>query len=220
MITLDTARACASALALSRAAKVLDPDDARPWLLALESAVALVPGAGPVLTMARGLLSGAADAVAGLALPTPWGTLVLLSPRAMADGPTYLAVVAHELVHAAQAATVGAGQVAVDYLSPELRALREAEAGGVGLWVRYLVTGVRPSPDDAGAVSSPLYHLGEHDRAFARAVVEGVLSAIEFGAVPPRSVARAVLAWLRVHAPTAILAPEYAAPQAPVTVVP
>lgn len=210
MLNLDTARASASALALSRSARVLDPDDARPWLLALESAVALVPGASPVLMLTRGLVEGAADAVAGLALPTPWGTLVLLSPRALVDGATYLSVVAHELVHAAQAATVGAGQVAVDYLSPELRALREAEAGGVGLWVRYLLTGVRPSPDDAGAVSSPLYHLGHDDRAFARAVVEGVLSTIDTGAVPPHSVARAVLAWLLEHAPGDILAPEYA----------
>lgn len=210
MLTLDTARACASALALSRSAVVLDPDAARPWLLALESAVALVPGAGPVLATVRGLVSGAAESVAGLALPSPWGTLVLLSPRAMADGPTYLSVVAHELVHAAQASVVGAAQVAVDYLSPELRALREAEAGGVGLWVRYLLTGVRPSPDDAGAVSSPLYHLGEHDKAFARAVVEGTLAAIDTGAVPPHGVARAALAWLREHAPDAILAEGYA----------
>lgn len=212
MIDLDTARACIAALAAARGVKVLDPDDARPWLLALEAAVALVPGAGPVLTMARGLLSGAADAVAGLALPTPWGTLVLLSPRALTDGPTYLSVALHELVHDAQAKAVGAGQAAVDYLHPELRALREGEAGGVGLWVRYLVTGVRPSPDDAGVVSATIYHLGHDDRSFGRAVVESLLASINTGAVPPHSVAREALAWLREHAPEAILAPEYAAP--------
>ena len=210
MITFDTARALAAHLAASRRALIVDPDDARPWLATLEAAVSLIPGAAPVLTTVRGLVSGAAESVAGLALPTPWGTAILLTPRAMVDGPTHLSVVAHELVHAAQASVVGAAQVAVDYLSPELRALREAEAGGVGLWVRYLLTGVRPSPDDAGAVSSPLYHLGESDRAFARAVVEGVLSTIDTGAVPPHSVARAVLAWLQEHAPDAILAPEYA----------
>lgn len=210
MITLDTARACIAALAAERGAKVLDPDDARPWLLALEAAVALIPGAGPVLTMARGLLSGAADSVAGLALPTPWGTLVILSPRALVDGPTLLSVAVHELVHDAQARAVGAGQVAVDYLHPELRALREAEAGGVGLWARYLVTGVRPSPDEAGVVASDLYHLGAPNRAFARAVVESSLVSIDTGAVPPHSVARELLAWLREHAPEAIIAPEYA----------
>ncbi len=210
MLTIDTARACARDLAASRGALIVDPDDARSWLATLEGALSLIPGAAPVLTTVRGLVSGAAESVAGLALPTPWGTAILLTPRAMVDGPTHLSVVAHELVHAAQASAVGAAQVAVDYLSPELRALREAEAGGVGLWVRYLLTGVRPSPDDAGAVSSPLYHLAEHDRAFARAVVESSLAAIDTGAVPPHSVARAVLAWLREHAPDAILAPEYA----------
>ena len=211
MISLDTARACAASLALARGAKILDPDEARPYLETLATAVSLVPGAAPIVAAVRGLLSGAADAVAGLALPTPWGTLVLLSPRALVDGPTLLSVVAHELVHDAQARAVGAGQVAVDYINAELRAFREAEAGGVGLFARHLVTGVRPSPDDAGAVSSPLYHLGEQDRAFARAVVEGVLSAIDTGAVPPHSVARELLAWLREHAPEAIVAEAYAA---------
>lgn len=210
-LSLDTARACARDLAAARGALLVDLDDARPWLLALEAAVALIPGAGPVLTMARGLLSGAADSVAGLALPTPWGTLVILSPRALVDGPTLLSVAVHELVHDAQARAVGAGQVAVDYLHPELRALREAEAGGVGLWARYLVTGVRPSPDDAGVVSSDLYHLDAPNRAFARAVVESSLVSIDTGAVPPHSVARAALAWLRGHAPEAILAEAYAA---------
>lgn len=210
MLTLDTARACIAALAAERGAKILDPDDARPWLLALEAAVALIPGAGPVLTMARGLLSGAADSVAGLALPTPWGTLVLLSPRALVDGPTLLSVAVHELVHDAQARAVGAGQVAVDYLHPELRALREGEAGGIGLWARHVVTGERPSPDDAGVVASDLYHLGAEDKAFGRAVVGSMLAPVELGAVPPHSVARALLAWLREHAPEAIVAPEYA----------
>lgn len=211
MITLDTARACIAALAAERGAKVLDPDDARPWLLALEAAVSLVPGAAPIVAAVRGLLSGAADSVAGLALPTPWGTLVILSPRALVDGPTLLSVAVHELVHDAQARAVGAGQVAVDYLHPELRALREAEAGGVGLWARYLVTGVRPSPDDAGVVRSSIYHLDAPSRAFARAVVESSLVSIDTGAVPPHSVARELLAWLREHAPEAIVAEAYAA---------
>ena len=211
MITLDTARACARDLAAERGAKVLDPDDARPWLLALEAAVALIPGAGPVLATVRGLLAGAAESVAGLAVPSPWGTAILLSPRALVDGPTLLSVAVHELVHDAQARAVGAGQVAVDYLHPELRALREAEAGGVGLWARYLVTGVRPSPDEAGVVASDLYHLGAPNRAFARAVVESSLVSIDTGAVPPHSVARELLAWLREHAPEAIVAEAYAA---------
>lgn len=210
MLTFDTARALAAHLAASRRALVIDPDDARPWLSALESAVSLIPGAAPVLITVRGLVSGAAESVAGLALPTPWGTAILLTPRATVDPVAYLATVTHELVHASQAVTLGAGQTAADYINPELRALREAEAGGVGLWARYLVTGVRPSPDEAGVVRSALYHLDASDRAFGRAVVESMLAPIELGAVPPHSVARAALAWLHEHAPGAIAAEAYA----------
>lgn len=210
MITLDTARACAHDLCRERNTSLIGPADTAPWLRALESAVALIPGAGPVLTTVRGIIEGAADSVAGLTLPTPLGTVILLTERALVDGPTALSVVAHELVHARQIGALGGVQVAVDYANGELRALREGEAVGVGLWVRYLLTGVRPSPDDAGAVSSPLYHLAEHDRAFARAVAESSLAAIDTGAVPPHSVARAVLAWLREHAPDAIVAEAYA----------
>lgn len=210
MLTFDVARALAAHLVTSRHALIVDPDDARPWLATLEAAVALIPGAAPVLTTVRGLVSGASESVAGLALPTPWGTAILLTPRATVDPVAYTATVTHELVHASQAVQIGAGQTAVDYLHPELRALREAEAGGVGLFLRYLVTGVRPSPDEAGVVRSSLYHLDASDKAFGRAVVEGVLSSIETGAVPPHSVAREALAWLHEHAPDAILAEAYA----------
>ena len=209
-LSLDTARACARDLAASRGALIVDPADAAPWLRTLEAAVSLIPGAGPVLTTVRGLIAGAAESVAGLAVPSPWGTAILLSPRAMVDAPTYFGTVLHELVHGRQAEQLGAGQVAVDYVVPELRALREAEAGGVGLWGRYLVTGVRPSPDDAGVVRSALYHLDAPMRAFGRAVVESSLVTIDTGAVPPHSVARAALAWLHEHAPEAIAAEAYA----------
>jgi hypothetical protein len=210
MITFDTARALAAHLAATRRAVIVDPDDARPWLATLEGAVSLLPGAAPVLTTVRGLVSGAAESVAGLAVPSPWGTAILLTPRAMVDPAAYVATVTHELVHASQVVALGAGQTAADYLHPELRALREAEAGGVGLWVRYLVTGVRPSPDEAGVVRSALYHLDASDRAFGRAVVESILAPIELGAVPPHSVAREALAWLHEHAPDAIAAGAYA----------
>lgn len=210
MISLDTARACASDLCRARGALIVDPADAAPWLRTLEAAVSLIPGAGPVLTTVRGLIAGAAESVAGLTVPSPWGSAILLTERAMVDGPTLFSVALHELVHDAQAKAVGAGQAAVDYLDAELRALREGEAGGVGLWVRHLVTGARPSPDDAGVVRSSLYHLDAHRRAFGRAVVESSLATIDTGAVPPHSVARAALEWLREHEPEAIAAEAYA----------
>jgi len=215
MISISTARACAASVASRHNATIVDPDDARPWLTALETAAELLLGGGatsPLATLRDSLTTSAAR-VAGLAVPTPWVTLVLLSERALTDGAAYLETVAHELVHADQATTVGAGQVAVDYLHPELRAHREGDAGGVSLWVRYLVTGVRPSPDDAGVVTSSLYHLSGDQRAFGRAVVETSLVSIDTAAVPPHRVARDVLAWLRAHAPEAILAPEYRAPR-------
>lgn len=211
-LSMDTARACARDLAVSRGAIIVDPADAAPWLRTLEAAVALIPGAGPVLTTVRGLVSGAAESVAGLAIPSPWGTAILLTERAVGDGPTLLSVVAHELVHDAQARAVGPGQAAVDYLHPELRALREGEAGGVGLWVRYLVTGVRPKAEDAGAgVVATLYHLDADSRRLGGEIVRVALASIDTGAVPPHSVARAALAWLRECAPEAILAEAYAA---------
>ncbi len=210
MIDLDTARACARDLAAARGALIVDPDDAAPWLRTLEAAVSLIPGAAPVLTTVRGLISGAAESVAGLAIPSPWGTAVLLTERALVDGPTLLSVVVHELVHGRQAEQVGAGQVAIDYTNAELRAAREGEAGGVGLFARYLVTGEKPSPDDAGVVRSALYHLDAGNRAFGRAVVESSLATIDTGAVPPHSLARAVLEWLRAHAPADIAAEAYA----------
>lgn len=206
MITLDTARRCAADL--SRSSTLLYPDDIEAKLA--EAAKLAGAEAALVLALVRPLLSLATSRVAGVTTWVPGvGVIIILTARALADGPTLLATLAHELVHRRQIEVGGPIQAGVDYVNDELRALREAEAA-VGLWVRYLVTGVRPSPDDAGVVASDLYHLDPGDRAFARAVVEGVLSVIDTGAVPPHSVARAVLAWLREHEPAAILAPEYA----------
>lgn len=207
MISLDAARSVARSI--SGNAKILEADEARPWLDAVAAALSLVPGAGTIIALARSTLSGAADAVAGVAIPTPWGTLILLGPRAVVDGPTYLSVVAHELVHAEQASAVGSAQAVIDYTQSNIRAFREAEAGGVGLWVRYLLTGHRPAPDEAGVVSSSIYHLDEEHRAFARVVVTTSLASIETAAVPAHPVAAQVLLALRAQAPDAILAREY-----------
>lgn len=206
MITLDTARRCAADLA--RGATLLYPNDLDARLD--EASKLAGAEAALVLALVRPLLALAAARVAGVTTWLPGvGAIIVLTARALVDGPTLLAVVAHELVHRRQIEVSGPVQAGVDYTNDELRALREAEAA-VGLWVRYLVTGVRPSPDDAGVVASDLYHLDDGDRAFGRAIVVGLLSTIDTGAVPPHSVARAVLAWLLEHAPAAILAPEYA----------
>ena len=81
---------------------------------------------------------------------------------------------------------------------------REAEASGVGLWARYLVTGVLPPADDAGVLRSDLYHLDGAEKAFAREVVLSVRTSAELGVIPPFRVAREAVMWLRAHAPGAI----------------
>ena len=217
VISLAESRSIALALAPEFAARVVEPESARPLLAGVEAAVSLIPGAGPIVSQVRALLDPLASAVAGLAVPSPWGTLVVLSHAAVVDGSTYLSTIAHEFCHAAGVQTLGAGQVAVDYLHPEMRAAREATPGGVGLWVRYLVTGVRPSPDDAGVVRSDLYHLGAEHRAFGRELVASCLATIDSGAVPPSRVARRVLEVLRSRYPDAVVAPEYKATDAGVS---
>lgn len=208
MLTLDTARRCAADL--SRSTTLLYPDDLDAKLA--EASKLAGAEAALVLALVRPLLSLATSRVAGVTTWVPGvGVIIVLTARALVDGPTLLSVVAHELVHARQIDVLGPVQAGVDYAgSGELRALREGEAGGVGLWVRLLLTGARPSPDDAGVSRSDLYHLDGDDRAFGRAVVESSLAAIDTGAVPPHSVARAALAWLRANAPKAILAEAYA----------
>lgn len=209
MLSLDLARDCARSLAADRNVTLLYPDDLDARLA--DASKLAGAHAALVLALVRPLLALASKKVAGVTTWVPGvGVIVVLTSSALVDGVTLLAVIVHELVHARQIEASGPIQTAVDYVgSGELRALREAEAS-VGLWLRYVVTGVRPSPDDAGVVASDLYHLDPNDKDFAREVVKGVLSVIDTGAVPPHSVARAALAWLRGHAPEAIIAPEYA----------
>lgn len=216
-LTMDTARACARAVASEHGCVIVDPADARPWLSLLEGALALIPGSAPVLASARSAVEGAASSVAGLTIPSPWGSAILLTERATADAATYLSTAMHEATHGTDAADVGAGQAVVDYANAELRALREGGPGGVGLWTRYLVTGERPKPEDAGVVASTLYHLDADSRRFGGGIVRVSLASIDTGAVPPFRVARSVLAWLRANAPAAVVAPEYAerAPEVP-----
>lgn len=223
MITLDTARKCGDLLSRVHACTVVEPDERDSWLARARAAVSLIPGAAAVLDQVLPLVDAAAGDVARrvsvtipLPLPIPAGrSLIILSPAAVADGVSYLSTLAHELVHDRQSDQTTALQAAVDYANPELRALREAEAGGVGLWVRYLLTGERPAPEDAGVVRSGLYHLGGDDRAFGREVVSSLLASIDTGAIPPHSIAREVLSWLQTHAPADIAVEALRAPRVP-----
>lgn len=209
MIDLDTARACIAALASARSVSVVEPDEAACDLDGAAMLLSLIPGAGPIIAQIRAHLVDAQQRVSVTA-PLPWGTKILLSRSAVVDGPSYLSTGLHELVHARQIETVGKLQSAADYLgSGELRAMREAEASGIGLWGRYVVTGELPAVDDASILRSSLYHLSNADHDFARAVVEGLVASASVGARPPHSVARDALAWLHAHAPKCIAVEAY-----------
>lgn len=208
MITLEQSRALVAHLAQLHDATVIEPDSAvRAVTLAVLdglSGVAPAPVAAllaPLLTEVKAL----SDRVS-VTVPTPLGTWILLSPAAVADPVTYLATGLHELVHATQIARVGRAQSVADYLgSGELRALREAEAAGVGLWARYLVTGQLPPVDDAGVLKSDLYHLDGDDLAFGREVVTSLHASASLGVIPPFVVCRQAVTWLRANAPSALV---------------
>lgn len=211
MIDLVTARACVKALAEASGARVIEPGDARVsfGLTVAEGIAGLVPGGASVLADLRQLIAQANESVS-VTFPAPGGTLIVLSKAAVVDGPSYLGTGLHELVHVKQIAKVGGPQSGIDYLgSGELRAEREAEASGVGLWVRYVLTGTKPDPEDAAILRSSLYHLDPPDKDFARACVRSVLGVVASGAQPPFSVAQGCLGWLKQNAPEAILVSDY-----------
>lgn len=211
MIELDVARLCAEDFELKYGVKVMEPEEARRYLAVLESSLSLIPGVGALLNSAKSLAGDRMKNVS-LTLPTPFSTLILLSERAVSEGSLYMATLAHELVHVAQIKSVGAIQVGVDYADQEWRAVREGEAGGVGLWVRYVVTGFLPEATEAGVSSSDLYHLDDAHKKFGRSIVQSALLTSYTSAVPPHSVAIDVLEWLQKHAPDTIYVPQYRNP--------
>lgn len=202
MITFEQSRACLAHLAALHDVTIVEPDS--PGHAVAYAVLDALSGTVPLLAPLVVDLRGATERVS-VTVPTPLGTLVILSKSALADPVTLLATGLHELVHATQIARVGKAQSVADYLgSGELRALREAEASGVGLWARYLVTGTLPPAEDAGVLRSDLYHLDGAEKAFAREVVVSVRTSAALGVVPPFRVAREAALWLRENAPGAI----------------
>lgn len=211
MIDVATARACITALATEHGTHLIEPGDSRIELTTaiMEGVVKLVPGGEPLLRQLQELLQSANETVS-VTVPSPLGTLIIFSKAAVQTGPDFTGTGMHELVHDGQISKVGPLQAGIDYLgSGELKALREAEGSGVGLWAKAVVTGVLPDPEDASVLRSSIYHLDPPDKQFARAVVESVLGAVRTGATPPFSVARRMLKWLRANAPEAIMLADY-----------
>lgn len=204
MLTMPQAHALGDHLAGLHRTTIVTPDDA-PARAARAILSALGRGV-PALADLVAELEVRANRVS-VTLPTPGGSLVILSPAAVADPLRYAMTVAHELVHADQRDEAGFAQVAVDYLAaPELRARAEADAYAVGLWVAYLLTGVLPSIDDAvRSLSSDTYHLEPEHVELGRGVLLSHVETMAQGLAPPLRVAVEVLAWLRAEAPEAIV---------------
>ena len=140
-------------------------------------------------------------------IPTPKGAMIAISPNADENAETLAETGAHEHQHAVQENRVGTVQVIVDYLEPELRAQREAEAYSVSLAVRWFLTGNLPTIDDAVAsLSSDTYLLPAEHIELARGILRSNLATMENGLCPPITVAVDVLEWLRSKHPDMLLA--------------
>lgn len=204
---MDLARALGDHLAGLHGASVFTPDDPSvifAYAVRDFTAAIMPPAATPITDaiIARG------DGVS-VTIPTPFGTMEVLS--ASADGAEYAEKAAHEAVHAYQIEDRGGLALARDYLlSPQNRARFEGHAYVVGKFVRFLVTGVLPTVEDAMAsIDGGLYHLGADESHLARSIVESGIRSMRLGAVPPYHVAAEALLWLRKNAPDAILAEKY-----------
>ena len=204
MLTMPHAQALGAHLASLHRTTIVTPDDAPAR--AARAILGAVGRSLPALGSLADELMVRASRVS-VTLPTPGGSLVILSPAAVSDPLRYAMTVAHEIVHATQRDEAGAVQVAVDYLAaPELRARAEADAYAVGLWVAYLLTGVLPTVDAAVAsLSSDTYHLEPEHVELGRGVLLSHVETMAQGLPPPLSVAVEVLAWLQAHAPEAIV---------------
>ena len=125
------------------------------------------------------------------------GSVIVLSPAAVADDVTHAATIAHEFVHRSQVERAGIVQATVDYLgSGELRAQREADAAAAGLWMRYVLTG--NLPDEAPTLGD-LYHLDAGDAAMARQIIAAHLATIRAGVVLNLDVCIVLARWFHAQ---------------------
>lgn len=204
MLTMEQAHAFGAHLASLHRATIVTPDDAPA--IAARAILAGLARAVPALADLADQLIVHANRVS-VTLPMPAGSLVILSPAAVADPLRYAMTAAHELTHAKQRDDAGFVQVSVNYVAaPELRAAREADAYAVGLWVAFVLTGVLPAIDDAvTSLSSSTYHLAPDEVELGRGILRSHLATMAQGLPPPLPVAVEALAWLREHAPDAVM---------------
>ena len=195
VLTTEQARAFADHLAGLHRATIVAPTD--PAAVGARAILAALAHLSPALDEIAADLETHLERVS-ITIPTPTGSLILLSPSAVADPALYAMTAAHECQHAAQREALGFGQVVIDYIgSPELRARAEADAYSVGLYVGYLLTGILPLASEAmTSLASVTYHLAPDDIELARGVVESHLESMAAGLPPPIAVAVEAHAWL------------------------
>lgn len=166
----------------------------------------------PVLGTAAAALPAAADVLdaRSLVLPTPAGPLVIVGAADRADPARFAEAAVGLAVTAAGLMKVGEVQSIKDYLgSGELRAVREAHVRAARGFVRYLLTGAAPTVDGlvAELVADALLPIGDDEVKLARgSLASAVASIVEENLAPPVRAALDALAWLRQHAPEAIVA--------------
>ena len=195
VLTTEQARAFADHLAGLHRATIVAPTD--PAAVGARAILAVLAHLSPALDELAADLETHLERVS-ITLATPTGSLILLSPSAVADPMLYAMTAAHECQHAAQRESLGFGQVIIDYIgSPELRARAEADAYSVGLYVGFLLTGILPLASEAmDSLASATYHLAPEDIELARGVVESHLESMAAGLPPPIAVAVEAHAWL------------------------
>lgn len=205
MLSADQLAAFAAHLATTFRFQLILPSD--PLAVALRAVVPAAVSPVPALApLAEGLVQRLARI--SITVPTPLGTLVLLSADAAATPLGHARTVTHEAVHACQILRIGGVQVAADYTSGELRAVREAHACVAASFVEYLLTGRLPGSPGAivASLSSCLYLLDADDRALAEGIAASALETMARGGVPPIEACATALFWLQAHAPDAIAA--------------
>jgi hypothetical protein len=195
VLTTESARAFADHLAGLHRATIVAPTD--PAAVGARAILAVLAHLSPALDALAADLETHLERVS-ITLATPTGSLILLSPSAVADPMLYAMTAAHECQHAAQRESLGFGQVIIDYIgSPELRARAEADAYSVGLYVGFILTGILPLASEAmSSLASATYHLAPEDIELARGVVESHLETMAAGLPPPIAVAVEAHAWL------------------------
>lgn len=195
VLTTEQARGFADHLAGLHRATIVAPSD--PAAVGARAIIAALAHLSPALDEIAADLETHLERVS-VTIPTPMGSLILLSPSAVADPTRYALTAAHECQHAAQREALGWGQTIIDYVgSPELRARAEADAYSVGLYVGFLLTGVLPLASEAmDSLAGSTYHLAPEEIELARGVVESHLESMAAGLPPPIAVAVEAHAWL------------------------